>query len=509
MTILITGATDGIGLALARHYARLGARLILVGRRETAPDVGGEALYCRADLAADTAAADVERCLAAHGVEALDVVIHNAGVGYYGRFADQSWDSIENIYRVNLETPILLTQALLPRLRRARGQLVFISSMVTALPGPDYAVYTATKRALDGFARSLRPELRGEVTVQVIHPGATFTGMHVKMGIAREVMDWTQFTPVDETAIRIASRIKQQKPAATLFLSNRIVRALGHLGLFDRILQRAAPAEMAAGPAGEPPVCVITGAAAGIGQALALRFGRAGWRIIGVDVDAAAADAAAARWAEAGVDGRFLLADLSQPADIARVAVELAAQGPVDCVVHNAGISAVGRFGRVPAARQRAVLRLNLLAPLLLTSALLQRAVLRPGGSWVFVSSLSYFVGYPGAAVYAASKDGLAAFARGFRVANEANQHILTLYPGATRTGHARRFSPENGREARRMPPEQVADAVYRAVGRRRPTLVPGAGNALFALLGRLAPGIMTRAMERVILDKVGERVLL
>jgi len=97
------------------------------------------------------------------------------------------------------------------------------------------------------------------------------------------------------------------------------------------------------------------------------------------------------------------------------------------------------------------VLAVNLTAPLHLTGALLQAGKIAPGGSLVFVSSLSRLLSYPGAAVYAASKDGLASYARSLAVALAPQKmHVLTVYPGPTRTAHARRYSPDNSREARR-----------------------------------------------------------
>jgi len=87
------------------------------------------------------------------------------------------------------------------------GRVIFIGSVAAALPAPDYAVYGATKAALEGFARSLRVELRGRVGVQVIHPGATRTGMHAKAGAPLERMGWTDFPPPERAARQIVRAI--------------------------------------------------------------------------------------------------------------------------------------------------------------------------------------------------------------------------------------------------------------------------------------------------------------
>ena len=185
-TVLITGATDGIGLELARAYGQAGARLVLVGRRarvELDDELFTEATYCCADLAGKDAAGTVRDFLAARSIHSLDLLLHNAAVGQYGPIADEPPEVIANQVAVNLTAPVTLTHALAEPLERAGGKLVFISSVVESLPCADFAVYAATKAALDGFARSLRVEWRGRIEVQVIHPGAVKTGFHGKASV--------------------------------------------------------------------------------------------------------------------------------------------------------------------------------------------------------------------------------------------------------------------------------------------------------------------------------------
>jgi hypothetical protein len=172
--------------------------------------------------------------------------------------------------------------------------------------------------------------------------------------------------------------------------------------------------------------------------------------------------------------------------------------------VHNAGVNAVGRFDALPWPEQRAVLEVNLAAPLVLTGALLRAGRIAPGGSLVFVSSLSRFVSYPGASVYAASKDGLAHLARSLRSAlAQRGVHVLTVYPGPTRTEHARRHAPPGSREERRIDPAELAERVFRAVERRRDVLVPGLANLSFAAAGHVLPALAELAMKRAILDRL------
>lgn len=247
---------------------------------------------------------------------------------------------------------------------------------------------------------------------------------------------------------------------------------------------------------------LITGAADGIGKAVALAYASRGDDVVGVDVDAArAADLTEAH----GI--RFELADLGDRGAVDALADRLSDAAPFDIVIHNAGISCVGRFIASDLDAQRVVARVNLEAPLVLTARLLSAERVNAGGSLVFLSSLSHQVGYPGAAVYAATKDGLASYARSLSVALAPRKiHVLRVFPGPTRTDHAARYAPKDSDASKRMAPAKVAARIVRAVDKRKRTLIPGFGNRVAARLGRIAPRTMDRMMRKVILDKLDRR---
>ena len=510
-TVLITGATSGIGLELARLYATRGARLILVGRRPIASlsdPLFTPQTYCQADLAQPDCTRQVTTFLAQAQITRLDRLIHNAGTGYYGDFARQTAASLDELLTVNLLTPIRLTHVLQSYLAAAQGQVVFVSSVAAAMPTPEYAAYGASKAALEGFAHSLRVEWQGRIRVQIVRPGATRTAMHAKLGISRETMDWEKFPPADKVAAQIIRAIDHGGTAVTIGPGNQALNRIGRSGRFllDPLLRRKAAARLGQPRRDDlenrPTMCAITGAADGIGLALAHRFAQAGWSILGIDVDEVRAAAAVAELQALGAEAQFIIADLSHDAGLALVVDKLRGGPPLDLVIHNAGISAAGYFEQLDLPVQEKVVAVNLRAPLQLTAALGQQELLTPTAGLIFLSSLSHYVSYPGAAVYAATKDGLAHYGRSLQIARPFG-HSLVVFPGPTRTAHARRYSPDNSREHTRMPPEALAAAIFQAYRHRRARLVPGPGNQLVALGGHLAPRLLQQIMRRAIFDKL------
>lgn len=518
MNVVITGATAGIGLALAQHYQQQGARLILIGRRPIAtldstfftPD-----RYCQADLATMESTKQILSWLHENNITAIDLVIHNAALGYVGPIEKQDDEHIRQLVHVNLRAPIALTHALYPLVERAAGKFVFVSSVVAGLAGPDYAVYTATKAALDSFVRNWQIELRADrspVQAQVIRPGATRTTMHEKSGADLQRLGWERFPTAATVAQQLLQATNTNQRATTLGLVNGLLYTVGHRFpvLMDRLVAlryhpvTPSPTHLVTLPNDKPLHCVITGAADGIGRALAQQYTSSGATVTGIDVDVERATQTQADLINAGGRIRFLVADLTALPKMNNILERLTTRPPIDLFIHNAGISAVGPFIASDIARQCKVIALNLTAPLLLTAGLLQRGLLTPQASLAFVSSLSHFVSYPGATVYAATKDGLASYARSLAIAlAPQGKHVLTIYPGPTRTAHARRYSPDNSREERRMAPEALARQIVQALHHRRRHLIPSIPQRATALVGQLWPRLTEEIMRRMIYEQL------
>ena len=184
-TVLITGASSGIGLELAKLFARDGYDLVLVVRRREKLEALGEDLTRRhgiqfraiaADLADPAAPAEIFRQLAAASV-AVDVVVNNAGFGELGLFAKTDLETERRMIQVNITALTALTRLFLPgMLERRRGRILNVASTAGFAPGPLMAVYYATKAYVISLSEALGEELRGSgVSVTVLCPGPTLT----------------------------------------------------------------------------------------------------------------------------------------------------------------------------------------------------------------------------------------------------------------------------------------------------------------------------------------------
>ncbi len=181
---VITGASSGIGRAIALGLAAQGSTLCLIGRRIEALDVTAQAAramtaaarcYC-ADLSLD----DQVQALAAQLAEVgrIDVLIHSAGAIGLGPIESAPGEELDRQYRVNVRAPYLLTQALLPALKRSQGQIVFINSSAALNARANVGQYAASKAALKAIADSLRDEVNADgVRVLSVYPGRTASPM--------------------------------------------------------------------------------------------------------------------------------------------------------------------------------------------------------------------------------------------------------------------------------------------------------------------------------------------
>jgi uncharacterized protein len=204
-TVLITGASSGIGRELARLYAADGARLVLVARSqdrlrelagELAAKYGAEAQVVPTDLSRPASPGELVEALAQRHIE-VDVLVNNAGFGAHGSIAELGADRQVEMIDVNVAALTQLTALLLPgMLERRRGAILNVASTAAFQPGPNQAAYCATKAYVLSFTEALAEEVRGSgVRVSCLAPGATDTGFASQAGMAgtrlfrRGVMD--------------------------------------------------------------------------------------------------------------------------------------------------------------------------------------------------------------------------------------------------------------------------------------------------------------------------------
>lgn len=181
--VLVTGASSGIGKAIALELARDCQAMVLTGRSEERLEAvrsaveafGAETVVVPADLADRRA---VERLNAAvkQRFTRMDVLVMAGGAMTYGRFEDQDVSELAQLFAVNVIGPITLLASLLPLLKNSRGQVVFINSSIVFNPSQRTAYYAATKCALKGLAEGIRQEVNQEgIRVLNVYPGRTAT----------------------------------------------------------------------------------------------------------------------------------------------------------------------------------------------------------------------------------------------------------------------------------------------------------------------------------------------
>jgi uncharacterized protein len=192
-TVLITGASAGIGAALARLMAAEGFDVALTARRRERLDALAKEISARGvkahvwpdDLADPAAPRRLHDRAKAEGVE-IDILVNNAGFGTRGRFADVPLDRQLEIIAVNVTALTALTHLFLQDMRdRGHGRILNVASMAGFQPGPFLAVYYATKGYDYLFTEALAEELNGSgITASCVYPGVTDTEWHAVAGTA-------------------------------------------------------------------------------------------------------------------------------------------------------------------------------------------------------------------------------------------------------------------------------------------------------------------------------------
>ena len=261
--VVITGGASGIGLALARRFARDGARLALLdmdveaaqhhARRLTAAGRAALAMACDVSRRQDCTRC-VDQVLARFG--GIDVLVNNAGITARDRFADTRAEVFERVMAVNFFGALYCTQAALPSLRARRGLIMAIESLAGVSPLLGRSAYCASKHAMHGLFTTLRAELRQDgVQVLIACPGFVQTNLQQRAlgGDGRitqrpqsRVGGQTTPAAVAEQLHRAAAR---RRPLAVLTPMGKLAYWASRLAplLYERIMARQFAVELAEG----------------------------------------------------------------------------------------------------------------------------------------------------------------------------------------------------------------------------------------------------------------------
>ncbi len=239
-TVLITGASMGIGAVFARELARRGAKLILVARSEDklkalAAELGGAEVIA-ADLSSSGAAEKVFAAVNSKQLE-VDVLINNAGFGLHGRFDELARDAQREAIDLNCGALVELSHVFLPMLEKRRGGIIQIASMAGYVPAPYMAVYGATKAFVLSFSAALWAEYRARgVRVTALSPGATESNFFARAGEGAAA--GTKKAKPEDVVRAGLDAFAAGRPSAIPGASNRFA------AFFSRLLTRSATAKL-------------------------------------------------------------------------------------------------------------------------------------------------------------------------------------------------------------------------------------------------------------------------
>ena len=218
-TALITGASSGIGLALARHFAQDGYHLVLAARSVDKMQALADQLHSQfqvdvtvigADLETNGGAVQLHADIKARNI-VLSALVNNAGYGAFGEFKDSALPQELAMMQLNMNTVVVLTKLFMPDLLATRGKILNTASTAAFQPGPYMAVYYATKAFVLSFSEAIASELEGTgVTATALCPGPTASGFQDKADLGNSALVKGKKLPTSEEVAALGYRAMQR-----------------------------------------------------------------------------------------------------------------------------------------------------------------------------------------------------------------------------------------------------------------------------------------------------------
>jgi hypothetical protein len=218
-TALITGASSGIGKALAENFAQADYDIVLTARNATSMEAHAAELQARfgitvtifaADLESDSAVKELHAAIKSRGIT-LSALVNNAGYGTYGLFQDTALERELAMMRLNMNAVVALTKLFLPDLLSTKGKILNLSSTAAFQPGPYMCVYYATKAFVLSFSEAIAAELAETgVTVTALCPGPTSSGFQARAEMFHSKFVYGRKLPTSEAIARKGFRAMQR-----------------------------------------------------------------------------------------------------------------------------------------------------------------------------------------------------------------------------------------------------------------------------------------------------------
>jgi dehydrogenase/reductase SDR family member 7B len=220
--VVVTGASSGIGKALAFEFGNNGAKLFITGRNrealeKTVLELESKQITVRSSVADSSIEQDnkrmIDECLAHYGT--VHVLINNAGISMRALFEDVSLDVFRKVMETNFYGTVYATKFALPHILKNRGSIIGISSISGRRAMPGRSAYSASKHAMEGFLEALRTEvMKRGVHVMSVCPG--FTGTNIRSSAFIENGEQQKKSPLDESKLMTPEEVAREVYSATV-----------------------------------------------------------------------------------------------------------------------------------------------------------------------------------------------------------------------------------------------------------------------------------------------------